>query len=135
MEQSAEATNELTGQIIEAAIAVHRELGPGLLESVYEESLCYELNVLNLTFKRQFDLPIFYKGNALKSHLRLDVIVERTVIVELKSIDRLLPIHQAQLLTYLKLANLHVGLLINFNEPVLKNGIRRIVNKFQELET
>ncbi len=135
MKKSPEATNELTGQIIEAAIAVHRELGPGLLESIYEEALCYELNVLGLTFEKQYDLPIFYKGNDLKNHLRLDVVVEGVVIVELKSVDRLLPIHQAQLLTYLKLANLHVGLLINFNESVLKNGIRRIVNNFPEVES
>ena len=135
MEKSAEVTNELTGRIIEAAIAVHRELGPGLLESVYEEVFCYELDSSGLAYERQVDLPILYKGNALKSHLRLDVIVEKMVIVELKSIERLLPIHQAQLLTYLKLANLHVGLLINFNEIVLKTGIRRMVNKFQELET
>ena len=135
MGQSAEVTNELTGRIIEAAIAVHRELGPGLLESIYEEGFCYELDRSGLAYERQVDFPILYKGNALKSHLRLDVIVEKVVIVELKSIEGLLPIHQAQLLTYLKLANLHVGLLINFNETVLKNGIRRIVNKFQELET
>ena len=135
MGKSTEVTNGLTGRIIEAAIAVHRELGPGLLESIYEEAFCYELNSSGLAYEKQVDLPILYKGNALKTHLRLDVLVEGTVIVELKSIERLLPIHQAQLLTYLKLANLHVGLLINFNEVVLKNGIRRIVNQFQEMET
>ena len=134
MEQNAQVASKLTGRIIEAAIEVHRELGPGLLESVYEEAFCYELVRLGLAFERQVQLPIQYKGNSLNSHLRLDVIVERSVIVELKSVEKLLPVYQAQLLTYLKLTNMNVGLLINFNQKVLKNGIRRIVNNFRDAQ-
>lgn len=121
--------NELSNKIIGAAIEVHKILGPGLLESTYEECLCKELNLIGLSFERQKPLPINYKGVYLDCGYRLDLVVESCVIVELKSIDRLLPIHQAQLLTYLKLTGLKLGLLINFNVPILKNDIKRVVNE------
>jgi GxxExxY protein len=118
---------ELTETIIGAAIEVHRELGPGLLESAYEECFCHELHLRNLSFQRQVDLPVAYKGLKLDCGYRLDVVVENAVIVELKSIEQISPIHHAQLLTYLRLAEKKVGLLINFNVAVLKNGIVRRV--------
>ena len=121
--------NELSNKIIGAAIEVHRVLGPGLLESTYEECLCRELSLNGLSFERQKHLPISYKGISLDCGYRLDLVVENCVIVELKSIEKLLPIHQAQLLAYLKLMGLKLGLLINFNVPVLKDGIKRMVNK------
>ncbi|WP_419533015.1 GxxExxY protein [Endozoicomonas sp.] len=119
--------NELTGLIIGLAIEVHRALGPGLLESAYEEALSFELHSHGLNFKRQHTLPLAYKGNTLNCHFLLDLVVENQVILELKSVERLLAIHQAQLLTYLKLAKIPIGLLINFNEVVLKQGIKRLV--------
>jgi GxxExxY protein len=118
---------ELTGTIIGAAIEVYRELGPGLLESAYEECFCHELHLRNLSFQRQVDLPVAYKGLKLDCGYRLDIVVENAVIVELKSIEQISPIHHAQLLTYLRLAEKKVGLLINFNVAVLKNGIVRRV--------
>jgi GxxExxY protein len=118
---------ELTEQVIGAAIDVHRELGPGLLESAYEECLCHELHLRNLDFKRQVSIPLIYKGLALDCGYRLDVVVRDVVIVEVKSVDQVLPIYQAQLLTYLRLTKKNVGLLINFNVAVLKNGIVRRV--------
>jgi GxxExxY protein len=122
--------NELTGAVIGASIEVHKVLGPGLLESTYEECLCHELQLRNISFERQKSLPVEYKGVRLDCGYRLDVVVEDAVILELKACDRLEPIHQAQLLTYLKLANLSVGLLLNFNVPVMKDGILRVVNEF-----
>ena len=116
-----------TGPIVGATIEVHRQLGPGLLESVYEECLCHELHLLGLAFERQVALPVSYKGLQLDCGGKIDLIVEREVIVELKSVEKLLPVHEAQLLTYLKLANKRVGLLINFNVPPLKQGIIRRV--------
>jgi GxxExxY protein len=118
---------ELTEQVIGAAIDVRRELGPGLLESAYEECLCHELHLRNLDFKRQVSIPLIYKGLALDCGYRLDVVVRDVVIVEVKSVDQVLPIYQAQLLTYLRLTKKNVGLLINFNVAVLKNGIVRRV--------
>jgi GxxExxY protein len=120
--------NEITDRVIGAAIEVHRHLGPGLLESAYEECLCYELNTIGLRFERQVPVPIVYKGLRLQSALKLDLLVEDAVIVELKTTEDLLPIHKAQLLTYLKASNKRVGLLINFNVPILKNGLKRMVN-------
>ena len=119
--------NKVTETIIGASIEVHKALGPGLLESAYEECLCYELGLKCLDFDRQRKLPMTYKGVQLDCGYRIDLLVEEHVIVELKSIDKLSSIHDAQLLTYMKLANSSVGLLINFNVPVLKNGIRRKV--------
>ncbi len=118
---------ELTGQILGAAIEVHKVLGPGLLESAYEECLCHELEMRQIAFRRQVELPVEYKGLMLSCGYRLDLLVEDLVIVELKAVERLLPIHDAQLLTYLRLSGKRVGLLINFNVELLKNGIVRKV--------
>ena len=120
--------NDLTGKVIGAAIEVHKILGPGLLESTYEECLCRELGLRKFFFERQKELPIEYKGVKLDCGYRLDIIVENRLIVELKACESLQPIHEAQLLTYLKLTGIKVGLLINFNVPVLKEGIRRLAN-------
>jgi GxxExxY protein len=118
--------NKLTGEIIGAAIEVHKALGPGLLESAYEECLCHEFNLRSFFFERQKELPIEYKGVKLDCGYRLDIVVWNKIILELKSCSELLPIHEAQLLTYLKLTNIKVGLLINFNVPILKEGIKRL---------
>ena len=118
---------ELTRTIIGAAIDVHRALGPGLLESAYEECLCRELSLRGLAFRRQYPLPVDYKGTRLDCGYRLDLLVGEAVVVEVKAVERLLPVHQAQLLSYLKLGRWKVGLLINFNVPVLKQGIKRMV--------
>ena len=118
--------NELSHRVIGLCMEVHRELGPGLLESTYEEALAYELTQAGLAFERQRDMPLLYKGVKLDCGYRLDFIVEGQLIVELKAVTELLPIHQAQLLTYLKLERRSLGLLINFNVPVLKDGIRRV---------
>ena len=122
--------NVLTDQIIGCAIEVHRHLGPGLLESVYEECLCYELSQIGLRFERQVHLPLIYKGIKLECGHKLDLVVEDSVVVELKAIDDLTPLHHAQLLSYLKSSNKKVGLLINFNVPILKHGLKRIVNRY-----
>ncbi len=119
--------DELTEQIIGAAIEVHRHLGPGLLESAYEHCLCRELAQRNLDYERQVAIPLTYKGEVLDCGYRADVIVERKVLLELKSIDAIEPVHEAQLLTYLRLSNIKVGLLINFNTALLKDGIVRRV--------
>lgn len=119
--------DELTRKVIGCAIEVHRELGPGLLESTYEQCLAHELLMQGIPFRLQAALPVEYKGMKLECGYRVDVFVDETLIVELKSVDRLLDIHSAQLLTYMKLAPASVGLLINFNERVLKNGIKRFV--------
>ncbi len=124
--------NEITERIIGACIEIHKQLGPGLLESAYEECLCHELAVAGLRFERQKPLPVSYKSVHLDCGYRLDLVVQGKVIVELKTVDQLAPIHDAQLLTYLKLSGLTVGLLINFNVPVLKDGLKRIVNNFQD---
>ena len=124
--------NELTEAIIGAAIEVHRALGPGLLESAYEECLCRELCLRKIPFERQRALPLHYKGMSLDCGYRVDLLVADKVVVEIKAVDALLPIHEAQLLTYLKLGGWQVGLLINFNVPVLKDGIRRRVLGLQE---
>jgi GxxExxY protein len=116
-----------TGQIIGAAIEVHKALGPGLLESAYEECLCHEFHLRQMHYRRQHALPVEYKGVKLDCGYRIDLLVEDLVILELKSVDSLQSIHEAQLLTYLKLTGLKVGLLINFNVPVLKQGIRRLM--------
>ena len=117
----------LTKIVIGSAIEVHRHLGPGLLESVYEECLCHELSMLGIKFNRQVQLPLEYKGVSLECGLRLDILIPEKLIIELKTVDKIQPIHEAQLLTYLKLASIPTGLLINFNVPVLRDGIRRMV--------
>ncbi len=118
---------ELTEKIIGAAIEVHKAIGPGLLESVYEECLCHELGLRGLSFERQMIVPVMYKGVKLDCGHRLDVLVQNTVVLELKTVDRILPIHEAQLLTYLRLLSKPVGLIINFNVPALRHGIVRRV--------
>jgi len=122
--------NDLTEKIIGAAIEVHRHLGPGLLEAVYEECLCYELSQRGLRFQRQVHLPITYKGVKVESAYKMDLVVEDAIVIEIKAIEDMLPVHSAQLLTYLKSSNKRVGLLINFNVPVLRNGLKRIVNHY-----
>jgi GxxExxY protein len=118
-------TSQLIEQVIGAAIEVHKELGPGLLESTYEECLCYELSRLNLAFKRQLDMPVQYKTIKLDCAYRLDLVIEGRLVLELKAVESLLPVHEAQLITYLKLSKIDHGLLINFNVPLLKEGIKR----------
>jgi len=118
--------NKLTGEVIGAAIEVHKTLGPGLLESAYEECLSRELDLRNISYERQKALPVDYKGVRLDCGYRLDLVVDARLILELKACDSLLPIHEAQLLTYLKLTGIKVGLIINFNVGVLKEGIKRI---------
>jgi GxxExxY protein len=118
---------ELTERIIGAAIDVHRSLGPGLLESVYEECLCYEFGLRDLKYERQVELPILYKDVMLSCGYRADVIVESAVLLELKAVERVLAVHEAQLLTYLRLSAMRVGLLLNFNVSAMKNGIVRRV--------
>lgn len=120
-------TNELTGKIIGAAIEVHKQLGPGMLESAYEECLCYELSLCGLKVERQKPIPVVYKEIKLDCGYRTDLLVENEVIVELKAQDAILPVHEAKILTYLRFANKKIGLLINFNVTVLKNGIRRFI--------
>ncbi len=123
-----EKLNELTETIIGAAIRVHRELGPGLLESTYEACLSYELVEASLSIERQVALPVRYRGVNLDCGYRIDLLVEKAVIVELKAVNRFEPIHEAQLLSYLKLSDCNVGLLINFNVKLLRNGIRRMIH-------
>lgn len=118
--------NQLTGNVIGAAIEVHRILGPGLLESAYEECLCHELKLRGIPFERQKALPVEYKGVMLDCGYRLDMVVEKRLILELKACERLERIHEAQLLTYLKLTSIRIGLLINFNVTVLRQGIKRM---------
>ncbi len=119
--------NELTYKIIGCAYEVHRFLGSGLLESTYEKCLCHELEQQNMLYERQKELPIHYKGLTLQNGYRIDILVENSVVVELKSVDTLLPVHTAQLITYLKLSQNKVGLLINFNVKNLQEGIRRYI--------
>jgi GxxExxY protein len=120
--------NKLTGEVIGAAIEVHKILGPGLLESAYEECLAHEFNLRDIRFERQKELPIEYKGLKIDCNYRMDLLVEIQLVLELKACENLQPIHEAQLLTYLKLSGRKLGLLINFNVPLLKDGIKRIAN-------
>jgi GxxExxY protein len=124
--------NQLSSKIIGAAIEVHKTLGPGLLESAYEECLCHELSIQGLLFEKQKPLSIDYKGKKMDCGYRLDIVVEKAVIIELKSCEKIEPIHKAQLLTYLKLSGLNLGLILNFNVPLMRDGIVRIVNELSE---
>ncbi|KAA3613006.1 MAG: GxxExxY protein [Calditrichaeota bacterium] len=124
--------NEISKKIIGAAIEVHRVLGPGLLESIYEDALCHELNLRGIHFLRQKSVPIPYKGIKLKSDLRLDLLVENKVIVDLKAKEKLSPIDKPKLLSYLRLSENHLGLIINFHVEVLRDGIKRVVNRLDE---
>ena len=122
-----EGRDSLTDEVIGLAIEIHRVLGPGLLGSAYQECICFELAEHKLRFQRQVPLPVIYKSVRLDCGYRMDVVVEDRLVLELKTVERLLPVHEAQLLTYLKLSGLRTGLLLNFNTPVLKDGIKRMV--------
>lgn len=117
----------LSERVIGCATEVHRHLGPGLLESAYEDCLCFELAQAGLSTRRQVELPVLYKGIRLAVGYRLDLLVEERLVLEIKSVERVLPIHEAQLLTYLRMSGLRAGLVLNFNHVVLKEGIRRVV--------
>ena len=119
--------DELTEQIIGAAIEVHKHWGPGLYEEIYDKSLCVELRLRNMSFENQLSLPLIYKGEQVGNDQRLDFVVQNKVVVELKAVTQLEAIHEAQLLTYMKLTKCRVGLLINFNVPTLKQGLKRMV--------
>ncbi len=125
--QSYAELKQLSQNILDAAFRVHSNLGPGLLESAYEHCLCYELNKRDIRADRQVQLPVIYDGIKIDAGYRIDILIEKQIIIEIKAVDRLQSIHEAQLLTYLKLANKHVGLLINFNVKSLKDGIKRMV--------
>lgn len=121
-----EETQRAAAAVVDAALTVHRHLGPGLLESIYEVCLCRELSKRGIAFQRQLELPLIYDGTRLDAGLRLDLVIDDCLIVELKAVEQLLPLHQAQLLSYLKLTGLRLGLLINFHVPLIKDGIKRI---------
>lgn len=121
-----EGTNKITESIVDAALTVHKRMGPGLLEGIYESCLAKELQKRNIRFERQKQVPVFYGDEPLDEKLRLDLMVEDKVVVEIKAMEALLPIHEAQVLTYLKLTGCEVGLLINFNVRLMKNGIQRV---------
>lgn len=122
-----EPIDALTHAVIGAAIEVHQVLGPGLLESLYERALCRELALREIPHQRQVNVPVRYKGELIEGNLRLDLVVANTLIVELKAVDRILPIHEAQLLSYLKLSGMQVGLIINFHAIRIKDGLKRLV--------
>jgi GxxExxY protein len=125
-----ERYNELSGLIYNSALAVHKEMGPGQLESVYQQCLTHELNWRKIPIETMVPVPLVYKGHVLAKDYVLDILVEQEIIVELKAVESILPVHEAQIISYLKLANKKLGFLINFNVPVIKNGFKRFVNKF-----
>lgn len=125
-----DSTNRLTEKIIGCAIEVHKGIGPGLFESAYEECLCFELGRAGLLFQRQVPLPVVYKGVRLDCGYRLDVVVEGQIILEIKAVEKIIPIHEAQMISYLRMLDKRIGLILNFHSTVLKTGIRRIVNNF-----
>ena len=127
MDSTDQQRDPLTRSVIGAAIEVHREMGPGLLESVYQKCLGRELTIAGLSFTPQAPLPLIYKGEAIHEDFVMDFFFPGRLVVEIKAIEKLLPVHEAQLLTYLRLSKTHVGLLLNFNVPVLKDGIKRLV--------
>jgi GxxExxY protein len=129
-----EALEKLAKAVIDSLFEVHRELGPGLLESAYEMALCHEFTLRKIRFERQKPQPVIYKGVTLECGFRIDVLVEDELVLELKSVDALLPLHDAQLINYLRLADKRIGFLINFNVPRIKDGIRRRVNKLDQDE-
>ena len=124
--------NVISKKIIGAAIEVHKQLGPGLLESTYEECLAHEFSLQKIAYRKQLPVPLTYKGYPIDCSYRLDFLVEEKVVLEIKAIDTILPVHQAQVLTYLKLGGWHLGLLINFHAPLLKHGIYRLVSGLDE---
>ena len=119
---------ECSGRVIDAALAVHRALGPGLLESAYEACLAHELTLRSIDVRRQVELPVLYRGLRLEIGYRIDLLIDDSLIVEVKAVGKVLPIHQAQLLSYLRLSRLRVGLLLNFNVDLMRNGIQRVLN-------
>ncbi|MBL7047247.1 MAG: GxxExxY protein [Candidatus Marinimicrobia bacterium] len=121
-------SEELGKMIVDAAYQVHKNIGPGLLESIYEKCLIYELKKMGLTVESQVEIPFSYNGKNINISLRLDILVEKSVIIEAKSVESILPVHKAQLISYLKLTNNRLGFLINFNVPLIKEGIHRFVN-------
>ncbi len=125
-----EEYNQLSKEILDACITVHKEMGPGLLESVYEARLQKELKLRSTNTKSQVRLPLFYRGEELSKYFRIDLLIENEIIAEIKAVEVILPVHQAQIISYLKLADKRLGFLINFNVPLLKNGFKRIVNNF-----
>ncbi len=120
-------TEHVASQVVDSALQVHRSLGPGLLKSIYESCLCHELSKRDIAFENQLELPILYDGVLLDSGLRLDILAGDSVVVELKAVEKMIPLYEAQVLSYLKLANKRLGLLINFNVPLIKDGIKRLV--------
>lgn len=122
--------NELSGIILDASIAVHKEMGPGLLESVYQQCLMREFFVRNISFDTNVIIPLIYKGHVLNKDYVIDMLIEDEIIIELKACEGILPVHEAQIISYLKLANKKLGFLINFNVPLLKSGFKRFVNNF-----
>ena len=136
MESTAEKTqelNSLSGQILDSAIEVHRTLGgPGLLEVVYEEALAHELKLRGNTIERQVPVPVKYKEHCISKPLILDLLVNKTIIIEVKSVEKINPVYNAQLLTYLRLTGISLGIIINFGEKYIKNGFYRVVNNFPE---
>jgi GxxExxY protein len=122
--------NILSKEILDASITVHKEMGPGLLESVYEYCLLKELQLRNVFAESQVIVPLFYKGENLNKDFRIDILVEKEIIIELKAVDYILPVHEAQIISYLKLTDLTLGFLINFNVPLLKHGFKRFVNNY-----
>jgi GxxExxY protein len=125
-----ERYNQLSGEILDAAITVHKEMGPGLLESVYELCLFKELQLRNIFVENQVSVPLYYKGENLNKDFRIDILVEKEIVIELKAVDYILPVHEAQIISYLKLTDKKLGLLINFNVPLLKEGFKRFVNNY-----
>jgi GxxExxY protein len=125
-----EEREELAKKVIGAAIEVHKQLGPGLLESVYEHCMIDELLRRNIKVRSQISVPLFYKGKELNKEFKLDLLIEEELIIELKAVENLIPLYEVQLLTYLRLTNKTLGLVINFNEVLLKNGIRRVINGY-----
>jgi GxxExxY protein len=125
-----EKLNHLSKEILAAAIAVHKEMGPGLLESVYELCLLKELQLRGIRAENQVFVPLFYRGEQLNKDFRIDILVEKEIVIEMKAVDMLLPVHDAQIISYLKLTNKKLGFLINFNVPLLKEGFNRFVNNF-----
>jgi GxxExxY protein len=119
--------DKITNRIIACAISVHQELGPGLLESIYEEALGIEFELDGLVFNRQIALPVVYKGYLLSGSFRVDMVVENSVVIELKCVESILPVHEAQVLSYMRLGGWKIGLLLNFKSALLKNGIRRVL--------
>ncbi len=117
-------------EILNASFSVHKEMGPGLLESIYELCLIKELDLLGLEVKSQVSIPLFYKGCELSKDFRIDILVENEIILEIKAVETLLPVHEAQIISYLKLTNKQLGFLINFNVSLLKNGLKRFVNNY-----